>query len=61
VDERPDEPRLAFVHVDDVPWTEVVAQQHGDRRVSVHPRLPNPTIAPPPGVTKGLGRSDRWS
>jgi hypothetical protein len=31
MDEIPDEPRLAFVHVDDVPWTEVVAQQHGDR------------------------------
>jgi hypothetical protein len=33
------EPRLAFVHVDDVPWTEVVAQQHGDRRVSVHEKF----------------------
>lgn len=29
-------PRLAFVHVDDVPSTEVVAQLHGDRRASVH-------------------------
>lgn len=29
------EPRLAFVHADDVPWTEVLAQMHGDRRVSV--------------------------
>ncbi|HZR84800.1 MAG TPA: hypothetical protein VFD92_27140 [Candidatus Binatia bacterium] len=28
-------PRLAFVHVDDVPWTEVIAQMHGDRRVTV--------------------------
>ena len=32
-------PRLAFVHVDDVPWTEVIAQQHGDRRVSVHEKF----------------------
>lgn len=29
-------PRLAFVHVDDVPWTEVIAQQHGERRASVN-------------------------
>lgn len=29
-------PRLAFVHVDDVLWTEVIAQQHGDRRASVN-------------------------
>lgn len=28
------EPRLAFVHIDDVPWTEVIAQLHGERRVS---------------------------
>jgi hypothetical protein len=32
-------PRLAFVHVDDVPWTEVVAQRHGARRVSVHEKF----------------------
>jgi hypothetical protein len=32
-------PRLAFVHVDDVPWTEVIAQMHGDRRVSVHEKF----------------------
>ncbi len=37
--ETPDGPRLAFAHVDDVPWTEVVAQQHGDRRVSVHEKF----------------------
>jgi hypothetical protein len=30
------EPELKFVHVDDVPFTEVVAQLHGDRRASVH-------------------------
>jgi hypothetical protein len=39
VDQAPGQPRLAFVHVDDVPWTEVVAQQHGDRRVSVHEKF----------------------
>jgi len=33
------EPRLAFVHADDVPWTEVRAQLHGDRRVSVHEKF----------------------
>jgi len=32
-------PRLAFVHVDDVPWTEVIAQQHGEQRVSVHEKF----------------------
>ena len=32
-------PRLAFVHIDDVPWTEVIAQQHGERRVSVHEKF----------------------
>jgi hypothetical protein len=32
-------PRLAFVHVDDVPWTEVIAQLHGERRVSVHEKF----------------------
>jgi hypothetical protein len=30
-----DPPRLAFRHTDDVPWQEVKAQRHGDRRVSV--------------------------
>ncbi|MEO8602499.1 MAG: hypothetical protein ABI629_07990 [bacterium] len=35
----PPAPRLAFVHVDDVPWTEVIAQQHGERRVSVHEKF----------------------
>jgi hypothetical protein len=30
------EPRLTFVHVDDVPTQEVVAQLHGTRRVGVH-------------------------
>ena len=29
------EPRLVFRHVDDVPWQEVKAQRHGERRVSV--------------------------
>jgi len=37
------EPRLAFVHVDDVPWTEVIAQLHGERRVSVHEKFINVT------------------
>jgi hypothetical protein len=32
-------PRLAFVHIDDVPWTEVIAQQHGAQRVSVHEKF----------------------
>jgi quercetin dioxygenase-like cupin family protein len=32
-------PRLAFVHADDVPWTEVIAQRHGERRVSVHEKF----------------------
>ena len=32
-------PRLAFVHGDDVPWTEVIAQMHGERRVSVHEKF----------------------
>jgi len=35
----PTEPRLAFVHVDDVPWNEVIAQLHGERRVSVHEKF----------------------
>ena len=29
------EPQLRVVRLDDVPWQEVKAQQHGDRRVSV--------------------------
>ena len=37
--ETPDGPRLAFVHLDEVPWTEVIAQEHGDRRVSVHEKF----------------------
>ena len=37
--DTPGGPRLAFVHVDDVPWSEVIAQQDGDRRVSVHERF----------------------
>jgi ChrR Cupin-like domain len=32
-------PRLAFIHVDDVPWREVIAQMHGARRVSVHEKF----------------------
>jgi hypothetical protein len=32
-------PELVFRHVDDVPWQEGRAQQHGDRRVSVWNRL----------------------
>ena len=34
-----DEPRLAFIHSDDVPWSEVIAQLHGERRVSVHEKF----------------------
>jgi hypothetical protein len=34
-----DLPRLAFVHESDVPWQEVLAQQHGERRVSVHEKF----------------------
>ena len=34
-----DEPRLVFVSADAVPWTEVIAQLHGDRRVSVHEKF----------------------
>src|SRR5260370_38694348 len=34
-----DSPRLAFVHVDEVPWNEVIAQMHGERRVSVHEKF----------------------
>ena len=33
------EPRLAFVDSDRVPWTEVIAQLHGERRVSVHEKF----------------------
>jgi len=33
------DPRLSFVHVDEVPWTEVIAQLHGERRVSVHEKF----------------------
>ncbi len=32
-------PRLAFVHLDDVPWNEVIAQMHGEQRVSVHEKF----------------------
>lgn len=32
-------PRLAFVHLDDVPWNEVIAQLHGERRVSEHEKF----------------------
>jgi ChrR Cupin-like domain len=38
-DSSPEEPRLAFVHADDVPWVEVVAQMHGAERVSVHEKF----------------------
>ena len=38
-DQPTNEPRLAFVHVDDVPWNEVIAQMHGDQRVSVHEKF----------------------
>lgn len=31
--------RLAFVHIDDVPWREVIAQMHGATRVSVHEKF----------------------
>jgi len=37
--EQKDSPRLAFVDVEDVPWREVIAQKHGDRRVSVHEKF----------------------
>lgn len=36
---RRPEPRFSIVHESEVPWTEVVAQQHGDRRVSVHEKF----------------------
>jgi hypothetical protein len=32
-------PRLSFVRADDVAWTEVIAQLHGERRVSVHEKF----------------------
>jgi hypothetical protein len=32
-------PRLAFVEAAAVPWTEVIAQMHGERRVSVHEKF----------------------
>jgi len=32
-------PRLAFTHIDDVPWREVIAQRHGSKRVSVHEKF----------------------
>jgi len=32
-------PRLAFVRADDVPWTGVIAQLHGERRASVHEKF----------------------
>jgi hypothetical protein len=34
-----DAPRLAFVHEAQVPWQEVLAQRHGERRVSVHEKF----------------------
>src|SRR4051812_30832910 len=33
------QPRFVIVDSAEVPWTEVVAQQHGDRRVSVHEKF----------------------
>src|SRR5712691_6093822 len=32
-------PRVAFVHIDEVPRNEVIAQMHGARRVSVHEKF----------------------
>jgi ChrR Cupin-like domain len=32
-------PEVIFRHVDDLPWREVRAQQHGDRRVAVNLRF----------------------
>jgi len=41
-------PELVFRHLDDVPWREVKAQMHGDRRVTVHLKFmessPNRTV-----------------
>ncbi len=39
VGSRASSPRLAFVHIDEVPWTEVIAQLHGERRASVHEKF----------------------
>jgi hypothetical protein len=36
VSPEPPEPRLAFVHIDDVEFTQVVRQLHGDREAGVH-------------------------
>ena len=38
-EEQKNTPRLAFVHIDDVPWREVIAQMHGATRVSVHEKF----------------------
>ena len=35
----PPHPRLAFVDEGDVPWQEVLAERHGDHRVSVHEKF----------------------
>ena len=35
---KPD-PRFSIVDEADVPWTEVIVQQHGERRVSVHEKF----------------------
>ena len=32
-------PRLAFIDAEQIPWTEVIAQMHGERRVSVHEKF----------------------
>jgi len=37
--EKQPAPRLAFVHIDDVAWREVIAQLHGTTRVSVHEKF----------------------
>jgi len=36
---QPAAPRLVFVNEKDVPWQEIIAQRHGDRRVSVHEKF----------------------
>src|SRR5215470_14227618 len=36
---EPRQPRVAFVHIDDVPWNEVIAQMLGEKRVSVHEKF----------------------
>ncbi len=38
-DEPVNTPRLAFTHIDEVPWREVIAQRHGEKRVSVHEKF----------------------